>query len=95
MKEFTIYPNGGYEKCSERIGNLKHDLVRYAIYDAAIKLFTLKGFEETAIEEIVLAAGLSRRSFFRYFKSKDDLLALSVVNYSGALSHPFLHVQLL
>lgn len=69
----------------EHIGNLKHVLVRYAIYDAAIKLFTLKGFEETTIEEIVLAAGLSRRSFFRYFESKDDLLALSVVNYSRDL----------
>lgn len=58
----------------------KRQLIRDAIYDAAIDLFAKKGFDETTIEEVTDAAGISRRSFFRYFASKDDLLALNTVN---------------
>ena len=63
----------------------KQELVRDAIYDAAIKLFTVKGFDETTVEEIANAASISRRSFFRYFASKDDLLAPNVANIGKAL----------
>jgi len=63
----------------------KRQLIRDAIYDAAIDLFAKKGFDETTIEEITDAAGISRRSFFRYFDSKDDLLALNTVNCGEVL----------
>ncbi|MGA8598535.1 MAG: TetR family transcriptional regulator [Bryobacteraceae bacterium] len=52
----------------------KQELVRNAIWDAAIDLFAQKGFDETTVDDIVEAAGVSRRSFFRYFASKNDLL---------------------
>jgi AcrR family transcriptional regulator len=64
----------------------KQKLVRDAIYDAAIELFTVKGFDGTTVEEIAQAAGVSRRSFFRYFASKDDLLAQDVVQFGSLLS---------
>ena len=63
----------------------KRQLVRDAIYDAAIELFAKRGFDETTVEEVAEAAGISRRSFFRYFESKDDLLALNTVNCGEAL----------
>jgi len=63
----------------------KRQLVRDAIYDAAIVLFAKKGFDETTVEEVADAAGISRRSFFRYFGSKDDLLALNTVNCGEVL----------
>jgi AcrR family transcriptional regulator len=52
----------------------KQELVRNAIWDAAIDLFAEKGFDETTVDDIVEAAGVSRRSFFRYFSSKTDLM---------------------
>jgi len=64
----------------------KRQLVRDAIFDAAIDLFAEKGFDETTVEEVSQAAGISRRSFFRYFESKDDLLAYSIVNCGVALN---------
>ena len=64
----------------------KQQLVRDAIYDAAIGLFAVKGFDETTVEEVAQAAGVSRRSFFRYFSSKDDLLAQNVVHYGEVLT---------
>lgn len=39
----------------------------------AIQLFLDRGFEETTIDDIVQAAGIGRRTFFRYFASKNDL----------------------
>jgi mycofactocin system transcriptional regulator len=38
------------------------------------ELFERKGFEETTIDDIAVAAGIGRRTFFRYFASKNDLV---------------------
>lgn len=49
-------------------------MVRTVIIEEAIDLFVAQGYEQTTVEQIATAAGLSRRSFFRYFSSKDDVL---------------------
>jgi AcrR family transcriptional regulator len=37
-------------------------------------LFAAKGYEQTTVEDLVAAAGISKRTFFRYFTSKEDLV---------------------
>jgi AcrR family transcriptional regulator len=64
----------------------KQQLVRDAIWDAAIQLFADKGFDETTVDDIAEAAGTSRRSFFRYFDSKSDLMAHAIVSYGTSLT---------
>jgi AcrR family transcriptional regulator len=54
------------------------------ITEAGICLFIEKGYDATTIEEISAAAGISRRTFFYYFKSKDDVL-LSLQSGMGAM----------
>jgi len=44
------------------------------IIAAALELFDEWGYDETSIEEIAEAAGVSRRTFFRYFPSKDAVV---------------------
>lgn len=44
-----------------------------AIEKVALELIAARGFDETSIEDIAAAAGISRRSFFRYFASKNDI----------------------
>lgn len=64
----------------------KQQLVQEIIWDAAIEVFTEKGFEATTVEQIAEAAGVSRRSFFRYFASKDHVLGCGIVLFGQALS---------
>ncbi|MCU1617097.1 MAG: putative transcriptional regulator, TetR family [Frankiales bacterium] len=45
---------------------------RARIEQAALDLFTLQGFEQVTIDDVALAAGISRRTFFRYFATKAD-----------------------
>jgi mycofactocin system transcriptional regulator len=40
----------------------------------ALDLFTRNGFDETTIEDVAAAAGIGRRTFFRYYASKNDLV---------------------
>jgi AcrR family transcriptional regulator len=37
-------------------------------------LFARQGYEETTVEDVARAAGMSRRTFFRHFPSKEDIL---------------------
>jgi AcrR family transcriptional regulator len=52
----------------------KKDQTRDALAQAAIALFHDKGYEATTVAEIARAANVSRRTFFRYFPTKDALL---------------------
>lgn len=44
------------------------------IIEKGLKLFVKNGYEATTLEAIAEAAGISRRTFFYYFKSKEDVL---------------------
>ena len=39
----------------------------------ALRLFTENGFDETTVDDVAAAAGIGRRTLFRYFSSKNDL----------------------
>jgi len=69
----------------------KQDLVRGAIWDTAIDLFAATGFEQTTIEEIAQSAGVSTRTFFRYFASKNDLMGQGMMTYRAMLSEAIEH----
>ena len=54
------------------------DHAREAIRDEVAKhawtLFVTQGYEATTVDQIAEAAGMSRRTFFRYFAGKDELV---------------------
>ena len=47
---------------------------RTAVVAAAIDLFADQGFDQTSVEQIAKAAGVSRSTFFRQFGGKDDVV---------------------
>ncbi len=40
----------------------------------SLAMFSERGFDVTSLDEIATAAGIGRRTFFRYFKSKNDVV---------------------
>jgi AcrR family transcriptional regulator len=48
--------------------------VRAEIGDVAMRLFLERGFDATTMEQIADEAGVSRRSLFRYFGTKEDIV---------------------
>jgi TetR/AcrR family transcriptional regulator, transcriptional repressor for nem operon len=59
--------------------------VRAEIFGHAARLFRLRGYAGTNIDDIMLAAGLTRGSFYAHFKSKEELFAEVVRSGQGLL----------
>lgn len=47
---------------------------RTALVEAAVRLFRDKGYKATTVAEIAAAAGVSTKTYFNYFPSKEDVL---------------------
>jgi AcrR family transcriptional regulator len=48
---------------------------RQTIQEQAIRLFLAQGYDETTVEQIAAAAGVSHMTVFRHFPTKEDLVA--------------------
>lgn len=59
---------------------------RAEILDHAARLFRLRGYQGTNIDDIMLAAGLTRGAFYAHFKSKDDLFVEAIQAGHGLLA---------
>ncbi|MFF5471265.1 TetR family transcriptional regulator [Streptomyces achromogenes] len=60
----------------ERVGlrELSRRAVREEITEAATALFVERGFEATTVDDIAAAVGMSQRSVFRYFTTKEEIV---------------------
>ena len=59
-------------------------VVRSLLARTALDLFAAKGYDDTTLDEVAAAAGVSRRTLFNYFRNKEDL-ALSGLSEQGEL----------
>jgi AcrR family transcriptional regulator len=63
----------------------KRELVRDELAEAAVRVLAFQGFEDTTVDQIVAAVGVSRRTFFRYFQSKEDVIVHLVAGAGNQL----------
>jgi AcrR family transcriptional regulator len=52
----------------------KKAATRRGIQDHALRLFREQGYDNTTVEQIAAAAGVSHMTFFRYFPAKEDVV---------------------
>lgn len=63
----------GNDSATPARGGRKPVTSRGELEHVAFELFAEQGFEATTVDDIARAAGIGRRTFFRYFPSKNDL----------------------
>lgn len=59
---------------------------RTKLRDAALDLFLAQGYDSTTTDQIAAKAGVSTRTFFRYFDSKDEVLFSGQRFWSGKVA---------
>lgn len=59
---------------AEGLRERKRRETRQRIAEAGWRLFLANGYEGTTLDVVAAEAGISRRTFFSYFKSKDDVI---------------------
>jgi AcrR family transcriptional regulator len=61
-------------------------LASQEILDTALRLFTEQGYDTTTIAQIAREAGVSQRTLFRYFGTKEDLLGTDQDRFGRVLT---------
>src|SRR5690242_8132462 len=64
----------------------KKRATKEALERAALELFVERGYDETTLAEIAEAAGVSTRTIFAYFPSKEDILFSTLQTMCGSFS---------
>ncbi|MEU1526539.1 TetR family transcriptional regulator [Nocardia rhamnosiphila] len=54
--------------------DLRTQEIRKHLTEVALRLFDDHGYDAVSVDNIAAIAGVSQRTFFRYFQSKDDLV---------------------
>ena len=73
-REAWSYDGGVSNRPEVSLAQRKRQLVSDELTEAALQLLAAKGFDAVTIDEIASAAGVSKRTFFRYFASKEDVV---------------------
>jgi AcrR family transcriptional regulator len=71
------------EPVPDSIAERKRRLVADELRDAALMLLATRGFDSVTVDDIVAAAGMSRRTFFRYYASKEDVVVRFLSDMAG------------
>jgi len=71
----------------------KKQQTRAALVEAAARLFAEKGYDKTTVADIAAAADVSTRTFFSYFRAKEDVLFAGTDQRLRAIAEAFDSVQ--
>lgn len=72
---------------AEGLRERKRRETRQRIAEVGLRLFLANGYQGTTLDAVAAEAGISRRTFFSYFKSKDDIVLFwQAANWAGVLA---------
>ena len=79
----------GAQPANAGLRERKKSATRQTIFDVSMALFAKNGYEATTIDEIILAASVSRRTFFRYFETKLAIVTNDTRRVAGRVEAVF------
>lgn len=68
-----------------RVGAERRQKMRQHLIESALKLFAERGLEEVVIDDVIVAASVSRGTFYYYFKTNAELLTAVVEELGNEL----------
>ena len=71
---------------AQQLSARRAEMMAQEVEAVAFARFEERGFGEVTVEEIASAAGISVRTFYRYFSSKEDILQLRIDRRTAALN---------
>src|ERR1700742_3017846 len=78
MSVLTQLEEVGYDRCEMAAPTNRHELRRRSTHEAlrqaALKSFARKGFVNVTVTELAAEAGVTERTFFRHFPTKEAVL---------------------
>ena len=60
------------------------------LIDTAIELFAEHGYHATGIDTILAKSGVSKKTLYRHFRSKDELILAALKKYDGLFRNGFM-----
>ena len=63
---------------------------REHLIDTALDLFAERGYHATGIDTILGRAGISKKTLYRHFRSKDELILAALKKYDGLFRNNFM-----
>jgi TetR/AcrR family transcriptional regulator, regulator of mycofactocin system len=72
-EEFDMSAHPIHDAAPARRAGRRPVTTRSEIEHIALELFSERGFETTTVDDIANAAGIGRRTVFRYYRSKNDI----------------------
>ncbi len=64
-------------------------VLRSSVGRSALDLFVKRGYDKTTLDEVAATAGVSRRTLFNYFQSKEDLVLSGLAEQGDQLAERF------
>ena len=74
MEAMTPADPGGARRTPATARGRRPSTSRVEVARAALELFSRQGYDETTVSDIAAAVGVSRRTFFRYYDSKREVV---------------------
>ena len=90
FSRFMAFRTGGMMQAARQARAL---ITREKILQEATRLFTLKGYHDTKLDEILRAAGVTSGAFFHHFRSKEDLAVAVMDWYTEQRRHELSQIE--
>ena len=68
---------------------MPHPPRRQAIVDAALRLFARDGFHATGMDRIASEAGVSKKTLYNHFRSREEVVLAVLAHYDSAFRNRF------